>query len=874
MLHSERKEGLCAYNSRRPVRLTVAPLIGGAEEGLYAVFNVAEALYISPFSETHAPPIRRLLFPPAAGDAGGRSGGSSSNASSKMMVAFGRQAGTAAAGVEVPSSVGAAAASDAAPHPICHAFCDQARDGSDLLVGMANGEVALMSLREQIRNAPAAVVAGVAAAAQKDKAGDDNDKGNDNTNEAEADADDAAAAATTDKKKGSKGSSSSTNPPKSTPAQLAQQAAMAVKPTLTAMLNPCDTAYDSSRVVAVAWVPGTDGLRFAVAHASGVVGLYQKNTALVAASLPKGAPLPKGIPAPHPPPFSHHNLALTQAAEKGRSLLSQLSAAAQRASGGGADLIARDRGPQLPAHVVAPVALVRVPGGGINDMAFSPDGQRLAVACRDGALRIYDYRKAMTDAFIAAEAVSVPAPSGEDYPDDESTAFGGSSASVRLGSRAGPNDKGLGLPLPPLPPLPQPHVTSSAGPSGGVPAIQLPLVGGYRSYYGGVLCCAWSPDGRYLAAGGEDDSVAVYCVADRAVVAWGEGHDAWVSRVAFDPLVAGNGVGSAAAAGGLMMMVGGEAGGGASAAAGAPPPPTTTTTTASGTIERQYRIASGGQDCAVCLWDIVIEEDAAILGAGGTNAPGTDLKLAPLGELPVAGKIAMRGGAGGGGAGAGGEGGGVKRVASSPNVAVPTVSSAAALAALADEQQQQLAVGPPAPAPAPAPMPAAVAAPPPPPPPPPAAAADTSAPAAAPPKKKKGSASNIKKKRQTAEELAAAAREAHERAAAAHAEARRLAVAEEALVKKSMKRGGKSLLKAVAMREQMVLAPSARRGDSVVIPPAVGPHKLHVLPVSDVVFSDEAVLTADHAGVVRTWLRPSVAKALLEGGGGGGGGGR
>ena len=50
-----------------------------------------------------------------------------------------------------------------------------------------------------------------------------------------------------------------------------------------------------------------------------------------------------------------------------------------------------------------------------------------------------------------------------------------------------------------------------------------------------MLCCAWSPDGRHLAAGGEDDLVALYSVADREVLAWGEAHGSWVSALAFDP---------------------------------------------------------------------------------------------------------------------------------------------------------------------------------------------------------------------------------------------------------------------------------------------------------------------------------------------------
>jgi len=56
-----------------------------------------------------------------------------------------------------------------------------------------------------------------------------------------------------------------------------------------------------------------------------------------------------------------------------------------------------------------------------------------------------------------------------------------------------------------------------------------------QSYFGGVCCVCWSPDGRYIAAGGEDDLVSIYGMAERGVVAWGEGHSSWVMQVAFDP---------------------------------------------------------------------------------------------------------------------------------------------------------------------------------------------------------------------------------------------------------------------------------------------------------------------------------------------------
>lgn len=57
---------------------------------------------------------------------------------------------------------------------------------------------------------------------------------------------------------------------------------------------------------------------------------------------------------------------------------------------------------------------------------------------------------------------------------------------------------------------------------------------GGKSYYGALLCCAWSMDAKYILTGGEDDLVQVWSMEDRKVVAWGEGHNSWVSGVAFD----------------------------------------------------------------------------------------------------------------------------------------------------------------------------------------------------------------------------------------------------------------------------------------------------------------------------------------------------
>ena len=57
----------------------------------------------------------------------------------------------------------------------------------------------------------------------------------------------------------------------------------------------------------------------------------------------------------------------------------------------------------------------------------------------------------------------------------------------------------------------------------------------YTSYYGGFACVCWSPDGRYVVTGGQDDLVSIWSLADRMLVARCQGHNSWVTAVAFDP---------------------------------------------------------------------------------------------------------------------------------------------------------------------------------------------------------------------------------------------------------------------------------------------------------------------------------------------------
>lgn len=45
----------------------------------------------------------------------------------------------------------------------------------------------------------------------------------------------------------------------------------------------------------------------------------------------------------------------------------------------------------------------------------------------------------------------------------------------------------------------------------------------------------WSPDGKYILTGGQDDLVSIWSLNERRIVARCPGHHSWVSCVAFDP---------------------------------------------------------------------------------------------------------------------------------------------------------------------------------------------------------------------------------------------------------------------------------------------------------------------------------------------------
>ncbi|TFY82563.1 hypothetical protein EWM64_g1448 [Hericium alpestre] len=67
-----------------------------------------------------------------------------------------------------------------------------------------------------------------------------------------------------------------------------------------------------------------------------------------------------------------------------------------------------------------------------------------------------------------------------------------------------------------------------------VDALAEQLVDCYAAYFGSLTCVAWSPDGRFIITGGQDDLVNIYSPWEQRVIARCQGHSSFVSGVAFD----------------------------------------------------------------------------------------------------------------------------------------------------------------------------------------------------------------------------------------------------------------------------------------------------------------------------------------------------
>ncbi|PFH54182.1 hypothetical protein AMATHDRAFT_465 [Amanita thiersii Skay4041] len=69
-----------------------------------------------------------------------------------------------------------------------------------------------------------------------------------------------------------------------------------------------------------------------------------------------------------------------------------------------------------------------------------------------------------------------------------------------------------------------------------IDAMAEQLVDCYASYFGALTCVAWSPDGRFVITGGQDDLLTIFSPWEQRVVARCQGHSSFVSAIAFDEL--------------------------------------------------------------------------------------------------------------------------------------------------------------------------------------------------------------------------------------------------------------------------------------------------------------------------------------------------
>ncbi|XP_074647500.1 WD repeat-containing protein 20-like [Tubulanus polymorphus] len=127
------------------------------------------------------------------------------------------------------------------------------------------------------------------------------------------------------------------------------------------------------------------------------------------------------------------------------------------------------------------------------------------------------------------------------------------------------------------------------------------LVGTTKSYFGGLLCVCWSPDGKYIVTGGEDDLVTVWSFHERRVVCRGAGHKSWVNAVTFDCYTTSTA--------GENVDPGSDFSGGSddefnSSSRGSNKLNNTKRHSATEGKITTYRFGSIGQDTVMCLWDL------------------------------------------------------------------------------------------------------------------------------------------------------------------------------------------------------------------------------------------------------------------------------
>jgi WD40 repeat protein len=169
---------------------------------------------------------------------------------------------------------------------------------------------------------------------------------------------------------------------------------------------------------------------------------------------------------------------------------------------------------------------------------------------------------------------------------------------------------------------------------------RMELLGVMRSYFGGLRCVAWSPDGRYVATGGEDDLITVWSFDERRIVCRGAGHHSWINSIAFDPYTTSIPAGSA------RKMENGDGLQHRNQTQSAPQSDAKTPTPAAGDGMSDhgavsYRLGTVGDDTFLCLWelteDVLKQRPSQTWNSDSASSMSADQHVThPNGDLPEA----------------------------------------------------------------------------------------------------------------------------------------------------------------------------------------------------------------------------------------------
>lgn len=146
------------------------------------------------------------------------------------------------------------------------------------------------------------------------------------------------------------------------------------------------------------------------------------------------------------------------------------------------------------------------------------------------------------------------------------------------------------------------------------PQLQYRLLDHFHSYYGGLISVCWSPDGKYVLTGGQDDLISIWHVPGSALIARCQGHRSWVTSVAFDPWRCD---------------------------------------------DKNYRFGSVGEDRRLCLWDFSVGMLHRPRGAGAAPTArhgSVASRGTALARAETQGSELLEGGGADGGPGPGGRG--------------------------------------------------------------------------------------------------------------------------------------------------------------------------------------------------------------------------